>query len=571
MKKLLCIFFVIAMPFFNGVKNTAAQSYTIGDFSKPMQLPFFLAGTFGEPRPDHFHSGIDIKTNGVEGQPVLAVADGFISRIRVSPYGYGKAIYIVHSNGYTSVYGHLSRFYGKIEQYIHKQHYTTQKSELDIILDSTVFPLHQNDTIAFSGNTGGSSAPHLHFEIRNTQTEHALNPLDFYPKSFYVDTIAPQLNKIKLYFGDTASFYTAVSVKYPLIKQDGIYTTTTPIPKLNFPRFAISLEGYDKQDESENKNGINKIALFANDSLIFQYKLTEIDFDKTRMCNAFVDYDEMMKGNGYFYNCYQLRKNTLPFYLAGYNGMLDTHAFNFSELKIQCIDYNSNCSTIKLSFQSIGDNISKSVADSSLKAATTVINASNSDSFEVGKFKIKFVSNTFYDNAPLAITTIKKNPKILSDEYHVGNKNELLPLQKPATITITSTIKKQRNKIVLVRKDFNGKETALKTTVTKYKFYASTMALGTFYLKYDTIKPNIQKIELRPETITANVSDNLSGVDTYNGYIDNNWINFYYDAKNDKLIYTVDEHCTKGEHLLKLIVTDKVGNENTILQKINYP
>ena len=97
------------------------------------------------------------------------------------------------------------------------------------------------------------------------------------------------------------------------------------------------------------------------------------------------------------------------------------------------------------------------------------------------------------------------------------------------------------------------------------------MTLGTFYLKYDIIKPNIQKIELLPETITANVSDNLSGVDTYNGYIDNNWVNFYYDAKNDKLIYTVDEHCTKGEHLLKLIVTDKVGNENTILQKINYP
>ena len=176
-----------------------SQEYRNSGFSKPMNLPFNLAGSFGEPRPDHFHSGIDIKTNGVEGQPVFAVYDGYISRIRVSPYGYGRAIYITHPNGFTTVYGHLSRFYGAIEKYIDAQHYALKKSELDLTPDASVFPLKQNDTIAFSGNTGGSDAPHLHFEVRNTQTEHALNPLDFYPRSFYVDTIPPQINKVKVY------------------------------------------------------------------------------------------------------------------------------------------------------------------------------------------------------------------------------------------------------------------------------------------------------------------------------------------------------------------------------------
>ena len=193
-------------------------------FSKPVNLPFNLAGSFGEPRKDHFHSGIDIKTNGVEGEPVFAIGDGYISRIKVSPYGYGKVIYITHTNGFTSVYAHLSTFYGAIEKYIHAQHYVQQKSELDLTLDATIFPVKQNDTIAFSGNTGGSSAPHLHFEIRNTKTEHALNPLDFYPSNFYIDTIPPQINKVKV--NELSQPYSSV---YSLNRIEDYYTLEKPI------------------------------------------------------------------------------------------------------------------------------------------------------------------------------------------------------------------------------------------------------------------------------------------------------------------------------------------------------
>lgn len=571
MKKSLHIFIVIFFLSFNGIIIAAAQTFNIGDFSKPMQLPFNLAGTFGEPRPDHFHSGIDIKTNGVEGAPVIAIAAGFISRIRVSPYGYGKAIYVTHRNGYTSVYGHLSKFYGKIEQYIHTKHYAVQKSELDITLDSTTFVLQQNDTIAFSGNTGGSTAPHLHFEIRNTQTEHALNPLDFYPKNFYVDTIAPQINSVKLYFFDTSSFYNSVAMEYPLVKQNGIYTTTTQIQKLNYPMFAISLEGFDKQDDSENKNGIQKMNIFEKDSLVFQYNIKDIDFNKTRMCNAFVDYDEMKKGNGYFYNGYQLKNNSLPFYLAGYNGFFDVHSSNFSELKIQCFDYNNNKSEIQLNFKNSDNSLSKSSVVPNAKAISKFVKTDNTDSLLLKNIKIKFSPNTFYDNASLAISTTKKEDDILSDKYTLGNLNGLIPLQKPVIITLVTSIKKLKNKIVFVCKDFKGKETALKTTFNKSIFYTSTTALGTYYLKYDTVKPIVEKIEILPETISVHVVDNLSGVDIYNGYIDNNWVNFYYDAKNDNLIYNIDERCTKGEHLLKLIVTDKVGNENILLHKFILP
>jgi hypothetical protein len=248
-----------------------SQEYRNAGFIKPMQLPFNLAGSFGEPRKDHFHSGIDIKTNGVEGEPVFAIGDGYISRIRVSPYGYGRAIYITHTNGFTSVYGHLSKFYSAIENYIHAKHYSLKKSELDLTLDPTVFPLKQNDTIAFSGNTGGSSAPHLHFEIRNTKTEHALNPLDFYPRDFYVDTIPPQINKVKVY-----RFYDRISIHcssvYNLRKKEN-YLNTDTIHYQIIHKSSFSLEGFDKQDNSENKNGIKKIEVCQNNNLVFKYDL----------------------------------------------------------------------------------------------------------------------------------------------------------------------------------------------------------------------------------------------------------------------------------------------------------
>ena len=528
-----------------------------------MNLPFNLAGSFGEPRKDHFHSGNDIKTNGVEGEPVFTIGDGYISRIRVSPYGYGRAIYITHTNGYTSVYGHLSRFYGEIEKYIHEQHYAQQKSELDIYLDANKFSLKQNDTIAFSGNTGGSSAPHLHFEIRDSKTEHALKPLDFYPKTFYVDTIPPQINKVKINFSEN-NFLNSLSEQYEIIKKNNIYTTAEPITIYNNSEFNFSLEGFDKQDTSENKNGIKKIEVFQKDSLVFQYDLTEIDFEKTRMCNAFVDYNEMVNDNGYFYNCYQLKGNLLDYYSNGNGFFKLKNGINYFE--INCFDYNENISKIILSVKSTNaDSVTLDAIYRSANQNSKKIMIYKLDSIVNKEFKIKFTSNTFYDNSYIDILKIK-------DSFKVFNDHQNIPLQKSAKIEFKSSIKKDRNKIIIVRNN-NKKETALKTTFDKTKFYADTKELGTFYLKYDTTIPTINISNLSSQishSIQAKILDNLSGVNTYNGYIDDKWVNFYYDAKNDLIQYNLDEYCTKGEHTLKIIVTDNVGNKNTITQKFNY-
>lgn len=561
----IVLFLFMQSVFANG------QDYRHSGFSKPMNLPFNLAGSFGEPRPDHFHSGIDIKTNGMEGEPVLAIGDGYISRIRVSPYGYGKAIYITHPNGFTSVYGHLSRFYGKIEAYIHAQHYRLQASELDLTLDSTVFPLRQNDTIAFSGNTGGSTAPHLHFEIRNTKTEHALNPLDFYPESFYVDTIPPQINKIYIK-GYLDTFFTLKSTDLIMANacKDSFFDVN-----INCKLFTFSLEGFDKQDSSKNKNGIKKIEVYKDGNLVFKYDLTEIDFEITRMCNAFFDYSYYDIYGEYAYNCYQFQNNLLSLYQFKNTNLFKINNNDTAYFNIYCYDYNDNKTELKIKL--INGNMNEESIEQYYNFDKKRILYNINDSILLNTFKCKWNKNTFYDNFYLQLRDVKADSNDLSDFYHIQLVQNTIPLQKPAKIEFKSSLKKNRNKIVIVRQDDKGKETALKTTFDKTKFYADTKELGTFYLKYDTTKPTIilDSVTLSTQysvlnTIKVKISDNLSGIDTYNGYIDNHWVNFYYDAKNDVLLYNPDEYCPKGEHLLKISVTDNVGNKNSITQKINY-
>ncbi len=544
-----------------------SQASRNSGFSKPMNLPFNLAGSFGEPRKDHFHSGIDIKTNGIEGEPVFAIGDGYISRIRVSPYGYGKAIYITHTNGFTSVYGHLSKFYGKIEAYIYAQHYLLKNSELDLTLQANIFPVKQNDTIAFSGNTGGSDAPHLHFEIRNTKTEHALNPLDFYPKEFYVDTIPPQINKVKVFI--SKDIYENKAIIYSLNKNNNYLTTDNLVKLSDTGVVAFSLEGFDKQDNSENKNGIQCIKILQDEKQIFEYNLGEINFDINKTCNAFIDYNEMLNSNGYFYNCFRLKENKLTYYSQS-NGIFHIKD-SIQHFSFLVKDYNHNTVNIKID---VIVEIPDSVIDSAWEILENTISKEvKTDNLTVlinSDFKIIFPINCFYDDVYIHVVN-------LDNQYLVQHWNHtILPLHKPASIEFKSAIKKNRNKIVIIHQNHKGKETALKTTFDKTKFYAATKELGTFYLKYDTTKPVIKIINYElgiineNKSILAKISDNLSGISTYNVYIDDKWVNFYYDAKNDLLQYNIDENWSKGEHLLKIIVTDNVGNKSIVQQKFTY-
>ncbi|HQV77861.1 MAG TPA: M23 family metallopeptidase [Chitinophagales bacterium] len=540
-----------------------AQSNKKDAWIMPMDLPFHLAGTFAEPRENHFHSGIDIKTNGLEGQPIFAIADGYISRIRVSPFGYGKAIYITHNNGLTSVYGHVSAFYNHIEKYVYQQLYAIQKSEIDLPLKASILPVKQGDTIAFSGNTGGSTAPHLHFEIRNTQTEHALNPLDFYPTEKYLDTIPPIIQQVKV----SASKNKNASYN-ALIQQGAIWTTIEPIEVEKHVPFTFSLLAFDKQDTSANKNGIKSMKVYIGDSLCFQYRLSEIDFDKTRMCNAFVDYDELKNNHGYFYNCYQLTGNTLPIYSSSNQGYFTLNKDTIT-LIVYCYDDNENKTILHLNF--ISKEIKSTItANSKTQHLLSIASISKPHTLTVKNLKMEFPNNTFYNATQLKYTIHPSKNKTL-DTFIIHHPTQYIPLHKSATLRWTSFVKINRNKLVIVRQSKNGIETALPTTYNEKYIYAETKELGTFYLKYDTIIPEITQLKITSTVISAIITDNLSGIKTYQGFVDNAWVFFYHDAKNNNIEYKLDKPLNNGEHKLQLIVTDKVGNINTITQTFIIP
>lgn len=547
---ILCWF----IPIFSSAKNDKNVQLI-----SPINMPFNLAGTFGEPRLHHFHSGIDIKTNGKEGYAVKATADGYISRILVSPYGYGKAIYITHFNGYTSVYGHLSSFYGNIGDYIHQQLYSLNKNELNLYLESNQFPVKQGDTIAYSGNTGGSTAPHLHFEIRNTKTELVVNPLDFFPDSMYIDSLAPTIIRIKLMQEkvDTAQYI-------DLINKGDYWTSIHNINVQMKNRFCFSLDGFDKQNETTNKNGIKKIEVYQNEKLVFKFDVTTIDFSNTRMCDAFVDYDALTKDEGYYYNCFRLKGNTLPIYSKG-NGFYKLMQRDTTNFTFKCYDYNENATIIKL----------KCITQKNKKAKPTFSKTSNSlfikDIAKEYKIatkttSINFSANTFYEKTCLHYQEIKsENAQQLSNIFKVIDKNKEVPLFKSASIKIQSNSNNNKNKILIARENFDGSIDALKTTINGNIFSANTKDLGTFYLVYDTIAPQIifDSSSINSSSIQAKIIDSLSGIDSYNGYIDGHWINFYYDAKNDTIEYKMDKYCTKGEHTLLLKVSDEVGNSTS--------
>ncbi|NDC41481.1 MAG: M23 family metallopeptidase, partial [Chitinophagia bacterium] len=284
-------------------------------FRNPLDIPALLAGNFGECRPNHFHSGIDIKTKGEENYPVFAAADGYVSRIKMESGGFGHGLYITHPNGYTTLYAHLNDFAPAIQQYVHRLQYEKKSWAIDVDLPATMFPVKQGQLIAYSGNTGGSTAPHLHFEIRDTKTEHPLNPLLFgLPVA---DHKPPVLKQVAFYQG---SVYETSPTLVPLKSTAGGYLPVKTIRRrpvvydtvlLPAGNTRIAFNADDYMDESDNQLTFLTADLLIDDSPQVKLTLNDIGYDESRYINAYVDY-KTKKQRGPWLQCFfQLPGNHL--------------------------------------------------------------------------------------------------------------------------------------------------------------------------------------------------------------------------------------------------------------------
>lgn len=544
--------------------KSIAQIAVSGNFPKdyfrsPLDIELKLAGTFCELRSNHFHTGIDIKTNEKSGLPVLAVADGYISRIKISATGYGNAIYVTHPNGYTSVYGHLESFSEPLKTYLKNEQYKAKRFEIELLPNFNQFFVKKGQVIATSGNSGSSGGPHLHFEIRNTKTENAINPLLFGIK--IKDQLAPILYTMKLYALDNG-YYSTKGKTFPLIFKENQYSCNSII-ELEEGNYGIALEGQDKMEESKSNLGFYQIQFFNKISKIFQWKADEVSFDQIRYINAFMDFDEKEINKKNFYNCFRLPGNPLnSINTDAKNGCIYVKEKDTVKISAIITDFNGN----KTNF-----NATLVGTKSKPKVSIFLYDYNKSTKFIRNGIEIQFEKGNFYDklNLNYLVTNSLSNKGIYSLVHTLSNYN--IPCQKSNAIFIEpiGLTEKQKDKALIVLKNNIGIEQPIISKWENGKITGKIKTLGTYYIRIDTIAPTIKFVNYSTKTksfsgnsVSAIIKDDLSDILSINGFIDGKWVLLQYDKKNNHIQYIMDEKCLVGKHKLEVVIVDNKLNEN---------
>ncbi len=531
----------------------AQTQYPKDYFRPPLDIPMQLSGNFGELRPNHFHAGFDLKTNQREGLNVYAVADGYVSRIKISTFGNGKCIYITHPNGYTSVYGHLQTPVGPILDYVKKTHYKEKAYEIEMFPKPDELPVTKGQLIGLSGNTGSSEGPHLHFEIRDSKTEFVINPIFFGFDQNIKDTKKPTLSSLYVYPLDNA---TVNQSKQPLLvnmtlQKDGTYLAGKV--KTN-GKIGFGINAVDTDDVSHNKNGVFNVSTFLNGNQNYNYQFNTYSFDEMRYINAFIDYPRYKKTSQRVQKLFM----KTPFALSiiktdSLRGIISAQPNLASSYRIEVSDYfgNQNSITVPIEYDT-----ATPLVQAEPSASKYFVKYNRDTNFEKGNMSVFFPAGTFYEDFNMNFD-VRNNKVYIHDDT--------VPVHSNFTITIKDTLYPEslRDKLYI------GKGTSYNGTIRKGDvFTAKAKILGPYGLVLDTIPPVIKitkpvegKWISDQKKIEFTIGDSLSGIKSYNGYLNGSWVLFEYENKSRKITHTFDDqYLTEGENFLKIEVIDNVGN-----------
>lgn len=536
-------------------------TYPTNYFSNPLDIPLVLSGTFGELRTNHFHAGIDIKTEQKEGLNVIAAAGGYVSRIKVSLWGYGKVLYVTHPNGYTSVYAHLQKFNNRIDSYVKKQQYKKESYEIHLFPKAGELPVTKDEILAFSGSTGGFVGPHLHFEIRNTKTEKPINP--FYFGIEVKDSKKPRINSLMGYSLTKSSHINKVNVPLQLSYrklENGDYLAS----KINaFGKIGFGVNVYDQLDGAYNKNGLYSLSASVNGKKIHEFRATSFSFYETKYINLLVDYERLEKLNQRVQKTFTEPSNKLNMYKTDINkGYITVEDGLSYTVAIVAKDFKGN--EQKITIPIVGKKDSTLVSKPIKKTPYKIIK-SEFNKFSKENVTVAFPKNTFYNDLYLDFEIEDNVAKI-----HTPT----IPLDKKYTLTfnVSKYSDVDKKQLYIASLGENGK-TSYQTTVKKENtFYTTTKNLGKYTLKKDIVKPSIKLHNIKNEqwlthfnTLQVKISDNDSGIKSYRGKIDGEWILMEYNVKNGLLTYNFsDKTFTEAKHELIVVVTDNVGNSSEL-------
>lgn len=527
-------------------------------FHSPLDIQLVLSGTFAELRSNHFHSGLDIKTNGKQGLKVYTAAAGYVSRIKISRYGYGKVLYITHPNGYTSVYAHLQKFSPKIEAFVKSKQYEKEQFEIELFPDPNTLRIETYELIAFSGNTGGSSGPHLHFEIRD-KNSRPLNPMLF---GFDIkDTTPPELYHLYVYPLSDDSHIEGLheKKKMRIIKQPNGNYKAEPIAAYGTIGFGIVAN--DRQDYASNKNGVSKIETFFNGKKSIEVDFKRFSFDETKHINRFIDYAHYRSKKQKIQKLFIEKNNPLSlFSFHEENGNIRISDSTNSAYTIKIQDFKNNKTTVQIPILGIFQDVSKS---DSIPLHYTYVNASESKVLEDQSFRAEIPAYALYDDIHLDFKV--KNDTLTIHESSV-------PLKKSMTITFDASRFEPNDfaHLYIGRLSPYGK---LYYTSTKRKgntLTARTKYFGRYTIGRDDEGPKITPIKFKNGSwlskyryLKVKISDDISGIKNFRATVNGKWILMEYDPKTNTLTHDFNDNVIKDiKNNLKLIVTDNVGNSS---------
>lgn len=531
--------------------NRYSQSY----FRNPFDSAIYVSGTFCELRGNHFHAGLDIRTGGVEGWKVLAAAEGYVSRVKVSTTGYGRVVYIKHPNGYTSVYGHLKEFKGELANYVKDAQYKQRKFEIELYPKAGEIKVTKGQNFALSGNTGGSGGPHLHFEIRNPRGE-STNPL-LHGLSV-TDNLKPEIKRISVYQKDKESLYAQGGYPYTTASKSSEYLKKTKTLNLQPGPYSFGVYTDDYFTDRKNVLGINYCWLTANGKMLYQYQIEKFDFDQGRYIYTHTDPYLKWKENRTYIRLFKEPFNPLPYYKQNQNGEVTLQHGDSVQMKLYIQDYAGL--TDSATWIVVGDTVGQELKVATNTSYEEKHRVAGGESFKFYEWNISIPKKAVYHPFDFKLNIGPAKPNMLSKtlQMHYG----YTPLHTYINVTYDVPAKWLSYGDKLCAVSFDGKRIYYEGgTLSGNKLSFKTRSLGEYAITYDDEAPQIT-VKQFGRKFKFRVTDNLSGVDQITCSIDGKWILAEYEPKTNTVWGEIPSWITGGNHELKLIVIDSKKNRS---------
>ena len=532
---------------------------------RPFDFPLTLSGNFGELRSNHFHSGIDFKTQGEIGKPIQCAYDGYVSQVSVSGGGYGRAIYVTHPEiGLTTVYAHIEKFAPKIDSVVRAEQYSRETFAINLKFRTDSILVSRGEVIALSGNSGHSFGPHLHMEVRDTETGDAIDPLPYF-KNILVDNIAPRAIEVVLYPDGCLGRVNNKKVASYLQ-----YSTDASLEFNAWGAVYPAISANDYMNDTHNVYGVKYMTLNVDGVDVYKRTVDRFQFEATRAINTLVNYGDLNKTGIWYMHTRVPQSQPLGCMVESLlpNGAININEERDYKCKFILADEYGNKSVVPFVIHGVKQEMALSEPEG------TLIRNIEEDTVNCQGINVRFFKNVFYEDSYIVVSS-RYDSKYYSPIFTIGDNDMPISRTFRVAINVQNDIVKDKCKYQIVRVGKNSKR-AYKTLYKDGKVIAYVDRLGDYAVTIDDKSPQLTPIDSEKwgeiGKITYRISDNLSGIKRYRGEIDGKWVMFEEDTKNSIITYKLNSNEVKRGimHSVKLFAVDECCNESSISNKFYW-